>query len=480
MSNNASFNKKLNVTTPEKLLLWMCQNLAYHGISKEYLYSPEEVISKKLAHCWESCSLEYVILDELNLNPSIVYLENSDSSVTHTLVIYTNNKKYYWFEWAWFKYQGIHSYNSEKALIEDIIKKFKKDNNLKLITKGNDTIQLNTNQQIYYNIMLKWTKLNLKDTRKYRQCVRIIITKGDKVLLGKKFINDEFVGYEFPGGGIEEGYSLEETVRKECLEEVGIKVTNITSLGIQFKYDVNYPNPERAKLYRGGEDTFFTAEFVSFNNKLHDSEGDALPYTWETIPNAIKLISNYKNSIYTPIRIEALNKVVSLTNNIQLEKLSLKYLNQFVEFREKSGKESDYVNIVDKDKAKLIIKEWTSGNKKGFILLDGKKIIGQLFVTVEKDKLILNLISVIKEYQGKGLGDRLINNAIELANINNKTKIELIVNINNDRARAFYERHGFRLYKNHSKTHLVYLKDLLVSTEALRFKITSNSNLSEW
>lgn len=320
----------------------------------------------------------------------------------------------------------------------------------------------------------------MSDKRGYRKCVRIIITKGDKVLLGKKIINSEFVGYEFPGGGIEEGHSLEETVRKECLEEVGIKVTNITSLDIQFKYDVNYPNPERAKLYRGGEDTFFTAEFVSFDKKLHDSEGDALPYTWETIPNAIKLISNYKNSIYTPIRIEALNKISSLPDNIHLEKLSLKYLNQFVEFREKSGKESDYVNIIDKDKAKLIIKEWTSGNKLGFILLDGKNIIGQLFLTVEKDKLILNLISVIVEYQGKRLADRLMKNAIEIATINNKTKIELIVNINNDRARAFYERHGFKLYGNHSKTHLVYMKEIEISTEALKFIVVSKDRLSSW
>lgn len=153
----------------------------------------------------------------------------------------------------------------------------------------------------------------MSDKRGYRQCVRVIITKGDKVLLGKKFINDEFIGYEFPGGGVEEGDSLEETVKKECLEEVGIKVTNVTPLGVQFKYDVDYPNPERAKLYRGGEDTFFAAEFVSFDKKIHDSEGDALPYTWETIPNAIKLISKYKESIYTPVRIEALNKIKELT-----------------------------------------------------------------------------------------------------------------------------------------------------------------------
>ena len=320
---------------------------------------------------------------------------------------------------------------------------------------------------------------NPKDKRWYRKCVRVAITKGDKVLLGKKIIDGKFVGYEFPGGGVEEGDSLEETVKKECLEEVGISVTNIKHLGISFKYEVNYPNPERAKLYKGGEDTWFSCEFVKFNKELHGIEGDSLPYTWETVPNAINLIKKGPESEYNRPRLEALERLLSLPDNIKLEKLSLKYLDQFVTFREKSGSESDYVNIIDKEKAKLIIKEWTSGNKSAFILLDGKVIIGQLFVTVEKDKLVLNLISILKDYQGKGLADRLINNALEIASINNKTKIELIVNINNTRARSFYERNGFKLYKNYSKTHLLYTKDLLVSIESMKFKL-NHSRLSDW
>lgn len=36
------------------------------------------------------------------------------------------------------------------------------------------------------------------DNRTLRPCVRVIITKKDKVLIGKKIINGKFVCYEFP------------------------------------------------------------------------------------------------------------------------------------------------------------------------------------------------------------------------------------------------------------------------------------------
>ena len=155
---------------------------------------------------------------------------------------------------------------------------------------------------------LERLKERLNDKRGYRQCVRVIIVNGKEILLGKKYIDGKFVCYEFPGGGLE-GDDVNTAVVKECLEEVGIQVKNVKALGVEYQYDIDYPNPERAKKYRGGKDIWMTAEFSRKDDKFHDSEGDALPYTWETIDSARKKIEKGPESRFNPARFEALDKL---------------------------------------------------------------------------------------------------------------------------------------------------------------------------
>lgn len=147
------------------------------------------------------------------------------------------------------------------------------------------------------------------DTRTYRPCVRIVIVKGKQVLLGKKYINNKFIGYEFPGGGIEDKDSEVETVIKEALEEVGILVRNPICLHLRYRYDVEYSKPERAKLFKGGEDIWYMAEFAKKDSTLHGIENDKLPYTWESVDSAIEKIERGPKSRYSAPRIEALKLV---------------------------------------------------------------------------------------------------------------------------------------------------------------------------
>ena len=146
------------------------------------------------------------------------------------------------------------------------------------------------------------------DKRPFRKAVRVWIVKGDKVLVGKKTIYGGNI-YSIPGGGIEDGESMDMAVYKECLEEVGIQVKNIQSLGICVQYVCVLPNPERAKIYQGGEDSFFMATFSKKNNAVHGSEGDAMPYTWETPANAKKLLLSGDNKEFAADKIKALEKV---------------------------------------------------------------------------------------------------------------------------------------------------------------------------
>lgn len=154
------------------------------------------------------------------------------------------------------------------------------------------------------------------DNRTYRNCVRVIITKGNLVLLGRKYKDGNLLCYEFPGGGVEEDSSFEETVVKECLEEIGILVKDIVSLNLKYKYELAYPNPKRAKLYRGGEDNWFVCKYDKQDKSLYNDDKDAMPYSWVTIDQAIKLISEGPESSFNSIRIKALLKLTEHSNKI--------------------------------------------------------------------------------------------------------------------------------------------------------------------
>lgn len=153
----------------------------------------------------------------------------------------------------------------------------------------------------------------MTDTRTYRKCVRIIIRKGDKVLLGERRYDDgTMMYYEFPGGGIEKGDSLEDTVIKEAMEEVGAVVTNVSSLDLHYCYDISYTNPSRAKKYRGGEDVWYVCDFVREDHSVHGKEGDALPHIWVDVSEAIDMVRKGPASKYNEARLAALEKVKKL------------------------------------------------------------------------------------------------------------------------------------------------------------------------
>ena len=143
----------------------------------------------------------------------------------------------------------------------------------------------------------------------YRPCVRILIVKGDKILLGDKIIDGKFVGYEFPGGGVEKDDDHEETVKKECLEEVGIEVDHVRPIGLVFAFGPNFLNKERQKIFKGGIDTWYMCEYVRKDHELLNIEGDKLPYQWVYPEEAIKMINKTPKSDYNPARLTVLSMV---------------------------------------------------------------------------------------------------------------------------------------------------------------------------
>ncbi len=163
------------------------------------------------------------------------------------------------------------------------------------------------------------------DNRPYRECVRVIIFHKDKILLGKKTLDDGLVTRIFPGGGIEDDDTQEETVKKECLEEVGILVKGITYLNLETKFDFVYDNPERAKKFRGGQDYWYAARFDKMDKSLFDVEGDKLPANWMSVEEAVELIKNEGGKEeYIDIKLKALKLAEDVMTPKEVVKESFK------------------------------------------------------------------------------------------------------------------------------------------------------------
>ncbi|WP_435117185.1 GNAT family N-acetyltransferase [Halolamina sp. C58] len=84
------------------------------------------------------------------------------------------------------------------------------------------------------------------------------------------------------------------------------------------------------------------------------------------------------------------------------------------------------------------------------VAVDGGEVVGYVFVLPEShrfiwDAAVLNEIFVDAEYRGTGVADDLMDAAVSLAREQNLPLDRLVLDVDreNDRAGAFYERHGF-------------------------------------
>lgn len=96
-----------------------------------YLQTPEELLKTKCGVCWDQVELErdLFVKADIEIKTFFVYMVDGDMLPSHTFLTYINNNKFCWFEHSWFKYRGIHEYNSERELFLDIINKFKMEHN---------------------------------------------------------------------------------------------------------------------------------------------------------------------------------------------------------------------------------------------------------------------------------------------------------------------------------------------------------------
>ena len=120
--------------------------------------------------------------------------------------------------------------------------------------------------------------------------VAAILQKEDKILIARKKQGKPLAGYfEFPGGKIEEGETPEESLIRELMEEMNIKIAVKEYIG-EIIYD--YGNDKVISLLG------YTAEIIDGEIKLSDHDR----YEWVTLEQ----INNYK---IAPADIPLINKL---------------------------------------------------------------------------------------------------------------------------------------------------------------------------
>ena len=140
-----------------------------------------------------------------------------------------------------------------------------------------------------------------------RERVEIVITKGAEVLLilsSSPVLFPDWRG--FPGGG-QDGNTLEEACRLECLEEVGIKIKNLRPLGINLKEPHVSGKGTRKSEYRGSRTTWYAAEYDGEDHSLLNADNDAKKFEWVSREAAKqKLMASGGNRV--PSQLNAITK----------------------------------------------------------------------------------------------------------------------------------------------------------------------------
>lgn len=129
--------------------------------------------------------------------------------------------------------------------------------------------------------------------RPYRQRVELVIWKRNKILIT---INPYKGGvwYGLPGGGVD-GDDLEEAVRREALEEVGIAVKELKHTGfssIKHGY-ASEGRPDRQEKYGGSETHLYEADYDKLDHSLYNKDGDAVDFVWMSSRIAYQLLKKH-------------------------------------------------------------------------------------------------------------------------------------------------------------------------------------------
>ena len=165
-----------------------------------------------------------------------------------------------------------------------------------------------------------------KNTKPWRPRSEVYIIKNQKLVVGY-VNNNNWSGYVIPGGGIDYGETPEKAAKRECLEEVGVKVKDLKlisakKIAYQENTDSGVVNAAKySREFSGAIFMTFIGYFDGYNDKKHNQH-DSYELKEITFDEAIRFfdkntkaqqkssdVYNYEKSKYV---LETLKKIKSL------------------------------------------------------------------------------------------------------------------------------------------------------------------------
>ena len=106
----------------EKVSIFLMDKLHLELNSKSRYYP------NKMGINFDLVELERDILStrDVDLRTYLMMSSNKDEDNSHAFLVYKDDKYYYWYEYSWLKYRGIHRYNNKENLFRDILNKYSK------------------------------------------------------------------------------------------------------------------------------------------------------------------------------------------------------------------------------------------------------------------------------------------------------------------------------------------------------------------
>jgi 8-oxo-dGTP pyrophosphatase MutT (NUDIX family) len=153
--------------------------------------------------------------------------------------------------------------------------------------------------------LIKIAEEVLKESLPYRDRVEIIIVKNGEYLVTQHSNPDTKERWSgFPGGGVD-GDPVLKACKKECLEEVGVRIKNIRAINIpSHKREGMNKKDNRHLKFRGSITNWYVADYDGIDKSKLGADNDSRRYTWQSLPEALQSVS--KGKFMTTPRVNAL------------------------------------------------------------------------------------------------------------------------------------------------------------------------------
>ena len=144
----------------------------------------------------------------------------------------------------------------------------------------------------------------------HRMRVEALIVRGDKVLVGL-FTNANLWG--LPGGTVEDGDTVYDTILRECLEEVGVRVKNVR-MSTDLYYDTTPDEAYTVRRTAGASRTVVAiAEFDKYDDYILGADGDDMDFKWVTMKDMETEFSKDAETPYNKRRLRVIRAVRKLS-----------------------------------------------------------------------------------------------------------------------------------------------------------------------